>query len=391
MLVTGEDPFADDIDAGGRTGFADPAAYDFSIVHYTDTQYLSEGAVEQETPQERAIWEKAYGDVTRWIAANADDRKIAYVAHTGDIIENNIRKPADEAMERQVVGEFEVSSRQQQVLDDAGVANGVIAGNHDNQSGTENGPGGDLQPYYGPDRYAAAAKRWTERVVRRSVAAPGDNQNHYDLFSAGGLDFVVVGLSYGVTRDEAEWADAIFKRYPDRNGILLSHDYLAAVDQPGRPRRDLLRARRLDALQHGRRGQPQRVPDPRRARARRRHQREARRSATSARRASSCSRTTSSTRSSADRLGLTEIGGYQPRRPAAVRRELLPAAAVRRRSRRDVVDTYSPLLDDFGATEYDTDRRYNGQEDNMVLPVDLTSRDDQLRDRLGRGLRRRPP
>ena len=38
------------------------------------------------------------------------------------------------------------------------------------------------------------------------------------------------------------------------------------------------------------------------------------------------------------------------------------------------VDTYSPLLDDFGATEYDTDAPVQRPEDNMVLPVDLTRR-----------------
>jgi chitodextrinase len=45
------------------------------------------------------------------------------------------------------------------------------------------------------------------------------------------------------------------------------------------------------------------------------------------------------------------------------------------------IDTYSPLLDNFGATEYDiradgsqTRPRYNGAEDNLTLPVDLTTR-----------------
>lgn len=38
------------------------------------------------------------------------------------------------------------------------------------------------------------------------------------------------------------------------------------------------------------------------------------------------------------------------------------------------MDTYSPLLKDFGASEFDPLRRYDGREDNMVLPVDLTSR-----------------
>lgn len=372
VLVTGEDPFADDLDASGKAGFDDPAGYDFSLVHYTDTQYLSEGAVEQETAEERAIWEKAYGDVTRWVAANAEQRKIAYVAHTGDIIENNIRKPANPAMQQQAVGEMEVSSRQQRVLDDAGVANGVIAGNHDNQSGTEDGPDAIYNRYYGPDRYADAARRWANGSYG-GPWQPGDNQNHFDLFSAGGIDFVVVGLSYGVTRDEAEWADGIFKRFPGRNGILLSHDYIKPSKSPdGRgstfsapdgamlfntivsdnPNVFLI----LAGHEHGvgtnvkpqvgaiGNGVVELLADYQFYTV------------------------------SADRLGLTEVGGYSPQD------QLRFGASFFRLLQFDVdrgemsVDTYSPLLDDFGATEFDIDKRYNGQEDTMVLPVDLTSR-----------------
>jgi hypothetical protein len=377
VLVTGEDPFADDIDPGPKDRFDDPAAYDFSMVHYTDTQYLSEGAVEQETAEERAVWEKAYGDVTRWVADNAADRKIAYMAHTGDIIENNIRAPGTPQMEQQVVGEFEVSSRQQKVLDDAGVANGVIAGNHDNQSGTENGPGAIYNRYYGPDRYAAASSRWSAAEYG-GPWREGDNQNHYDLFTAGGLDFVVVGLSYGVTREEAEWADGIFKRFPGRNGILLSHDYLRPSTAPdgrgatfsppdgsllynkvveGNPNVFLI----LAGHEHGvatnvkpevgavGNGVVELLADYQFYTV------------------------------SADRLGLTEVGGYLPGD------QLRFGASFFRMLQFDVdrgevsVDTYSPLLDDFGATEFDTLDRYNGLEDNMVLPVDLTSRTTLLR------------
>ena len=376
VMVTGEDPFADELDAG-EEGFADPSSYDFSIAHFTDTQYLSEGAVEQESAAERAIWEKAYGDTTRWIADNADERKIEYVAHTGDIIENNIRTPADEAMMQQVVGEFEVSSRQQQVLDDAGVTNQVIAGNHDNRSGTEDGPGAMYNQYYGPDRYEAADDLW----IDAEYGGPwreGDNQNNYTLFSAGGLDFVSVGLSYGVTRDEAEWADSIYKRYPDRNGILLSHDYLAASPQrDGRnagfaapdgsmlyqtivednPNVFLILAGHVHGVgtnvkpevgQVGH-GVVEMLADYQNYTV------------------------------TAEELGLTEIGGYQPTD------RLRFGASYLRLLQFDVdraemsVDTYSPLLDDFGADEYDPALRYDPASDNMVLPVDITSRTTSFR------------
>jgi hypothetical protein len=172
-MVTGEDPFADDLETDDPDGFADPASYDFSIAHFTDTQYLSEGAVEQETAEERAIWESAYSGIVDWIAENADSRKISYVAHTGDVIENNIRKPATPELERQIIGEFELSSRQQGVLDAAGVPNGVIAGNHDNpgrsSTGTTAPTGTRRRPQGGPTPSTAArGERATTRTTSTS-------------------------------------------------------------------------------------------------------------------------------------------------------------------------------------------------------------------------------
>ncbi|WP_433356394.1 metallophosphoesterase [Microtetraspora malaysiensis] len=372
VMVTGEDPFADDIDPGDPNGFADPSTYDFSIVHFTDTQYISEGAVEQETAEERAVWESAYSGIVNWIKDNKDPRKISYVAHTGDIIENNIRKPADEAMQKQVVGEFEVSSRQQRVLDEANIPNGVIAGNHDNQSGTEDGPEAIYNKYYGPGRYQTAAQGW-QHAEYGGPWKEGDNQNHYDLFSAGGLDFVVVGLSYGVTREEAEWADSIFKRFPDRNGILLSHDYLVPSTNPdGRgagfsaPDGSMLYKTVVEknpnvflilaGHEHGvatnvkpkvgqvGKGVVELLADYQFYTV------------------------------SADRLGLTEVGGYKPDDQLQFGASFFRLLQFNVKRSELTVDTYSPLLNDFGAGEFDPLRRYDGREDNMVLPVDLTTR-----------------
>jgi hypothetical protein len=372
VLVTGQDPFADDLDASDRQGFDDPAGYDFSMVHFTDTQYLSEGAVEQETPEERAVWENAYGDVTRWIRDHARQHEIRYVAHTGDIIENNVRPPATPEMERQITDEFEVASRLQQILDESGVANGVIAGNHDNQSGRENGPSAQYNSYFGPDRYTAASQGWEDA----SYGGPwrdGDNQNHYDLFSAGGLDFVVVGLSYGITRAEAAWADRIFKQFPDRNGILLSHDYIrpsSSLDGRGgtfsAPDGSLLyntivadNTNVFLVLAGHEHGVATNVkPD----------------AGAVGNGVVELLADYQSYQVTAERLGLTDIGGYPPNQG-------LPfGASFFRMLQLDVarselsVDTYSPFLDEFGATEYDTNQRYDGREDTMVLPVDLATR-----------------
>lgn len=368
-MVTGEDPFADDIDPGDPNGFADPAGYDFSMVHYTDTQYLTEGAVEQETAEERAVWAKGYTGVMDWIVDNAEERKIAYVAHTGDITENNIRAIPPE-LEEQVAGEFEFASEAQGRIDAAGIPNGVVAGNHDNQSGTDPEL---FDEHFGPDRYEALAEDWENATYGGSMT-PGSNENHYDLFSAGGLDFVVVGLSYGVTRDEAEWAASIFDRYSDRNGVLLTHDYLEPSTSPdGRganfggsdgpllynllvkdnPNVFLVLAGHRHGV--GTNVRPPVVGDI----------------------GGGVVELLADYQFytvTASQLGLTQIGGYDPAD------QLQFGASFFRMLQFDVdrgevsVDTYSPLLGEFGATEYDTEHRYNGLEDNMVLPVDLTSR-----------------
>lgn len=426
LLVLGTDPFADDLAprdasaAADKDHFEDPADYDFSLAHFTDTQYLAEGAaggtyddwdgtaepsdVMQE--EERAIWAAAYNASTSWIADNAASRKIAYAGHTGDIIENDYYDPlATNAtggllypgLDAQVTREFEFTSGAQATLDDAGIVNQVIAGNHDNQLGQETGPTSRFNRYYGPGRYYDAAASWPGGASYHAwdettdslgnVATPGrDNQNNYVLFSAGGLDFVAVGLSYGVTQAEADWADAVFKRYPDRNGILLTHAYIAPSTAPdGRgasfsgdgsklydevveanPNVFLI----LAGHEHG--------------------------VGTNLKTGVGASvhhnvvelladyqfYKVSAAKLWPDKVdangnidlngdGLTDHKGTDLLQFGASWLRLLQFDVDRAEVS---IDTYSPHFDDFGATEYDDRKRYNGAEDNLTLPVDLTTR-----------------
>nr|BFE56097.1 hypothetical protein GCM10020063_006230 [Dactylosporangium thailandense] len=428
VMVTGEDPFADDLSPRDATAqrdkdhFEDPGSYDFALAHFTDTQYLTEGAAggtydnwngkaeasDVETAEEQAIWAAAYRDTTQWIADNAAGRKIAYTAHTGDVIENDyydpLAKKADGSLLRpgldeQVDKELALASGYQGILDDHGVVNQVIAGNHDDQLGAETGPDSRFSRTFSASRYYQVAKSWpagTEyHAWDEQNGAPGkDNQNNYVLFSAGGLDFVAVGLSYGVTPQEAKWADSIFKRYKDRNGILLSHDYLKPSSNPdgrgadfsapdGSPLyKQVVEANPnvflvLAGHEHGvgtnlKTGvgvtvahdvvelladyQFYTVPAgelwP----------------------------------SLVDAAGNIDVNGDGvPDHKASDRLQF--GASFLRLLQFDVkraemhIDTYSPFLNNYGATEYDirqdgsqTKPRYNGAEDNLTLPVDLTSR-----------------
>lgn len=436
VLVTGEDPFADDLaprDASAaedKDHFEDPADYDFALTHFTDTQYLAEGAaggtyedwdgtVEESDvmeAEEQAIWQAAYRSTTQWIADNAADRKIAYNAHTGDVIENDYWNPdlrdaegdlVRPGLAEQVERELAQTSGFQKILDDAGVVNQVIAGNHDNQLGAETGPTSRFSQTFSPARYYEASKRWPAGAsyhtwdettdASGAVVTPGqDSQNNYVLFSAGGLDFVAVGLSYGVTKEEAAWASSIFQRYHDRNGILLSHDYLKPSSAPdargatfSAPDGSVLYQQVVEknanvflvlaGHEHG-------VGTNLKTKV-----------------AGGATVYHNVVELLADYQFYTvpagelfpeqvdEAGGVDVDGDGDVDHQatdrLQFGASFLRMLQFDVergemsIDTYSPYFDNFGATEYDiradgsqTKPRYNGAEDNMVLPVDLSSR-----------------
>ncbi|MBY8872357.1 DUF5011 domain-containing protein [Micromonospora sp. PLK6-60] len=430
VLVTGQDPFADDLaprdatagDPANRDHFEDPSDYDFSLAHFTDTQYLAEGAVggtyddfdgvdepsDKMTMEERALWAKSYRDTTQWLADNAGKRKIAYTAHTGDIIENDYSNPlaTDSSgkllypgLDEQVTKEFQFTAEAQRTMDKAGLVNQVVAGNHDNQGGNETGPTSRFNRYYGPERYYEGAKLWPAEAKASyhawdettddsgAVVTRGrDNQNNYVLFSAGGLDFVAVGLSYGVTQAEADWASSIFRRYRDRNGILLTHAYLAPSGTPD--------GRGASFSTDGSRAFSTIVsanPNVFLVLAGHEH--------------GVGTNLKTGVGVTVEHNVVELLADYQFYKMTAG--ELWPekvdangnldldgdgtvdhrkgdllqfGASFLRLLQIDVdrarmsVDTYSPMLNNFGATEYDDRNRYNGAEDNMVLPIDLSSR-----------------
>ncbi|MFE9653221.1 LamG-like jellyroll fold domain-containing protein [Micromonospora sp. NPDC006431] len=430
VLVTGQDPFADDLASRDATAgapankdhFEDPSAYDFSLAHFTDTQYLAEGAVggtyddfdgidepsDKMTMEEQALWEKSYRDTTQWLADNAARRKIAYTAHTGDIIENDYTNPlATDAsgkllrpgLDEQVTKEFQFTAEAQRTLDAAGLVNQVIAGNHDNQGGAETGPTSRFNQYYGPERYYEGSKQWpaeykasyhawdeTTDASGAVVTRGKDNQNNYVLFTAGGLDFVAVGLSYGVTQAEADWASSIFQRYHDRNGILLTHAYIAPSGAPD--------GRGANFSTDGSRAFSSIVaanPNVFLVLAGHEHG-----VGTNLKTGVGVTVEHNVVELLADyQFYKMTAGELWPEKVDAngnldlngdgtvdhKKGDLLQfGASFLRMLQIDVdraqmsIDTYSPMLNNYGATEYDDRKRYNGAEDNMVLPIDLSSR-----------------
>lgn len=371
VMVTAEDPFADDIDHEVKNSFEDPDAHDFSMVHLSDTQFLTRGAVASRTARERAVWKKAYTASAQWIADNAKQRKIAFAAHTGDLVENWMN---DDDTVAEANAEFAVASRAQAIIDDAGVVNTALAGNHDNLHGRDVGPDALYNDWFGPERYAAVSKHpnWAAQGASYESWRPDDNSNHTVLFSAGGLDFVVVSLGFGVTEEEADWADQVLKRHPDRNAIVLTHaNAYPSVSPDGRgsalgPDGRLIRARVVNRNPHVflvLSGHEHGVSIDVRKDA-----------GSTGNHVVELLADYQNYRVDTDLVGLTGTAAHPKNTGIRLGSSFLRLLQFDVARSELSVDTYSPLLDEFGASRHDGRNRYDGTEDDFRVPIQLQTR-----------------
>lgn len=227
IVVVGEDTFmtgSDDWEPNSddvTDDFRDPETFDFSMAHVTDTQFLSEGAVDPELDEEaQERFASAYREQMNWIVDNADEHNIAYVSHTGDIIENWM---VPEHTEEQARAEFEFASEMQAIIDEAGIPNGILPGNHDNGWGNF---GNDMfNDYFPQERYEQASQSW-ENGTYGGPWEEGDNSAHYDLFEVDDHEFIAVHLPYDHNSAQRSWANDVLEAFPDRDAFLFTHTYL---------------------------------------------------------------------------------------------------------------------------------------------------------------------
>ena len=168
-----------------------PDDYDFSFAWETDTQYYSES------------FPYHYDNMNKWIVDNAQRLGIRYVMHTGDIVDDV-----------DMGGEWVNADHSMDILDDAGMPNGVLAGNHDVYAGMEGY--GNYWKYFGEDRYSD--KPWYGGSYK-------NNLGHYDLLSENGQDFLVLYMSWDIYTDEINWMNQVLEQYPDRKAIICLHRY----------------------------------------------------------------------------------------------------------------------------------------------------------------------
>ncbi len=172
------------------------AAEPFSFMWLPDTQYYTQ------------TFSHIFDSQVEWIRDHAEEYNTKYVFHTGDIVENYHQ-----------VYQWENGDRTMSMLEEAGIPYGVAAGNHDVSPELDYTM---FSKYFGEERFK------DREFYGESYK---DNRGHYDLISAGGTDFVMVYMGWGIGSEEIRWMNQVLEQFADRKAILAFHDYVQADGQ----------------------------------------------------------------------------------------------------------------------------------------------------------------
>ncbi|GDY22428.1 metallophosphatase [Verrucomicrobiota bacterium] len=141
---------------------------------------------------------------TRWIAANARARNIAYALHLGDIVHDDVD------------AQWQVAKRCFQMLDGK-VPYALVPGNHDYNNDPRRLT--HLNDYFS----AAEFRKWP---TFGGVFAEGRMENTFHLCRIRNRDWIILALEFGPRDEVVAWANRVLAAHPDRLGIVVTHAYL---------------------------------------------------------------------------------------------------------------------------------------------------------------------
>lgn len=171
----------------------------FTIIAVPDTQNYS------------MSYPATFTSQIQWIVNNRQALNIAYVGHEGDIV-NNSDQPAQWQNANTSISIYDTMPD---------LPFGLTIGNHDeNPNGTASGTT-EFNTYFPYTRYQDRA--WYGGHYGTN------NDNHYILFSAAGMDFIAIHFKYdgsGPAANVLAWAGNLLQTHSNRRAIVVTHSLL---------------------------------------------------------------------------------------------------------------------------------------------------------------------
>jgi len=201
---------------GRRVSAVDPAG-DFTVVALPDTQFYSENV--------GGDLAAIFSTQTDWVVAEREARNIGFVLHLGDITQHGDNPAtADEEWDNASRAMYRLENPSTTLLSE-GIPYIMAVGNHDqtpigNADGTTTG----FNTFFGVHP-TTGNNHFRNKSYYGGTSEPAKADNNYTLFTAGGIDFIVISLEFDTTPDAADlnWADALLKTHPARRGIVITH------------------------------------------------------------------------------------------------------------------------------------------------------------------------
>jgi hypothetical protein len=165
----------------------------YRLIVVPDTQFASEK------------WPHLLTATSAWILKNQGPLNIKYVLQVGDMVQN--------AGEEAEWKNFDAGIRPL----DGKVPYLVVLGNHDIPKSARGRNVPLFEKYFPAERFAKLPSLPT---------AAADKANSYRTFSAGGTDWLIVGMPFSPTDGELAGANRVVAAHPERRVIVLTHSYL---------------------------------------------------------------------------------------------------------------------------------------------------------------------
>jgi hypothetical protein len=144
---------------------------------------------------------------TSWILQNLKRQNIQYALQLGDIVNNNTLREWDNARTAlaPLLGNIPLA---------------LITGNHDY------GPSGDASTRDTHFNQYFPVEEIARQPTFGGPMLAGNHENTYHLFTAGGVNWILICLEWSPRDESVEWANQVMAKYPDRRGILITHAFV---------------------------------------------------------------------------------------------------------------------------------------------------------------------
>jgi fibronectin type 3 domain-containing protein len=186
----------------GRPKTGEPGA-DFSFIAIPDAQYYA------------STYPLIYNAQMDWVVNNKTTRNIAYVASLGDNVDNS-----------SISTQWDAATTAWDILTTGGVPYGLTLGNHDGA------------PSSTTNFNAAFAASLSGQSTFGGRYGDTDYDNRYALFSASGMDFIVLFIEYDpgmntTSHPVLTWANEVLAANSGRRAIVVTHDLLSGNNFSG--------------------------------------------------------------------------------------------------------------------------------------------------------------